>query len=197
MASLDTRRPGRAGAAAPARRADAGGHAADRRRPDAGRHRQTRRAGGKARRPRRGHPRHRRPHPYRRAADGRDGRDQAGVEAARDPAGRRCADRPGRRQPRPLLRRARRHHRPGADAHGWRRARRRGAFHARRHRQADQADRHRREDGCAGGVPSAPHRRPHSGHGRHRLASSRRRPRPSTRKRPRRWRRRCSRASST
>ena len=39
-----------------------------------------RRAGGQARRPRRRHPRHRRPHPYRRAADGRDGRHQEGVE---------------------------------------------------------------------------------------------------------------------
>ena len=91
---------GRAGAAAPARRAGEGRDAADRRRPDAGRDRQARRAGRQARRPRRGDPRHRRPHPYRRAADGRDGRDQAGVEPARDPAGRRLADRPGRRQPR-------------------------------------------------------------------------------------------------
>ena len=44
---------------------------------------------GAPRRLRRGHPRHRRPHPYRRAADGRDGRDQAGRQPARDPARRR------------------------------------------------------------------------------------------------------------
>ena len=56
---------------------------------------------GAARRLRRAHPRHRRPHPYRRAADGRDGRDQGGDQPARDPAGGRLADRPGRGQPRP------------------------------------------------------------------------------------------------
>ena len=91
-------------------------------------------------------------------------------QPARDPAGRRFADRPGRRQPRQELRRARRHHRPRADPHGRRRPRRRRAFHARRHRQADQADRHRRKDGRAGGVPPQAHRRPHPRHGRHRLA---------------------------
>ena len=59
------------------------------------------------RRLRRGHPRHRRPHPHRRAADGRDGRDQAGDEPARDPAGRRFAHRPGRGQRRQVVQRAR------------------------------------------------------------------------------------------
>ncbi len=52
------------------------------------------------------------------------------------------------------LRRARRHHRHRADPHRRRRPRRRGAVHARRHRQADQAARHRREAGRAGGLPS-------------------------------------------
>ncbi len=97
---------GRAGAVAPARRADRRRHAADHRRPDAGRHRGARGAGGQARRLRRRHPRHRRPHAYRRAADGRDGRHQGQGPPARNPAGRRFADRPGRGQPRAEFRRA-------------------------------------------------------------------------------------------
>ena len=70
--------PGGAGAVAGARRAGRHRHAADRRRPDR-RSRSPARAitAGAPRRLRRRHPRHRRPHPYRRAADGRDGRDQA------------------------------------------------------------------------------------------------------------------------
>ena len=66
------------------------------------------------------------------------------------------------------FRRARRRHRHRADPRRRRRPRRRGAVDARRHRQADQADRHRREDGRAGGFPSQAHRRPHPRHGRHR-----------------------------
>ena len=59
----------------------------------------------------------------------------------------------------------------GADRHRAdegrrRRARRRGAVDARRHRQADQADRHRREARRTGGVLPRPHRRPHPRHGR-------------------------------
>ncbi len=80
--------------------------------------------------------------------------EAAEVKRAADPheviAGRRCADRPGRGQSRALLRRARRPDRHRDDARRRRRPRRRGAFHARGHRQADQADRHRRKDGCAG-----------------------------------------------
>ena len=116
------------------------------------------------------HARHRRPHPYRRRADGRDRRDQGGRQPARNPAGRRRADRPGRGQSRALLRRAGRHHRHRPDPRRRRRARRRGAFDARGHRQADQADRHRRKAGRARGFPSLAHRRPHPRHGRHRRA---------------------------
>jgi signal recognition particle subunit SRP54 len=119
MASLDTRRPARR-SSSPDRRAGRRRHAADRRRPDAGADRPARRGG--------------------RALGGYDVvmLDTAGrthideplmaemaeirqVEPARDPARRRRADRPGRGQSRPLLRRARRHHRHRADPHGRRR----------------------------------------------------------------------------
>ena len=72
-------------------------------------------------------------------------RGQARRQSARGAAGRRRADRPGRRQSRALVRRARRPHRHRADPRRRRRPRRRGAVDARGHRQADQADRHRRE----------------------------------------------------
>ena len=61
-----------------------------------------------------------------------------------------------------------------------RRPRRRGALHARRHRQADQADRRRREARCAGGFRSGAHRRPHPRHGRHRRPGREGGGRPST-----------------
>ena len=60
----------------------------------------------------------------------RDGGDRGGHASARDPARRRFADRPGRRQRRALLLGARRRHRHRADPRRRRRARRRGAFDA-------------------------------------------------------------------
>ena len=75
-------------------------------------------------------------------------------QAARNPAGGRCADRPGRDQRRPLVRYAPRYHRHRHDPRRRRWPRRRGALDARGDRQADQADRRRRKDGCAGGFPS-------------------------------------------
>ena len=57
-----------------------------------------------------------------------------------------------------------------ADARRRRWPRRRRAVDARCHRQADQADRHRRKDRRAGRLRSRARRRPHSRHGRHRLA---------------------------
>ena len=89
-------------------------------------------------------------------------------QPARDAAGRRRADRPGRRQHREGIRRPRRHHRHRADPRRRRWPRRRGAVDARGHRQADQADRRRREVGRARGLPSRAHRQPHPRHGRHR-----------------------------
>ena len=83
--------------------------------------------------------RHRRAHPYRRAADAGDGGHPRRRAAARDPAGRRRADRPGRGQSGEELQRAGRPHRHRADPHGRRQPRRRGAVDARGHRQADQA----------------------------------------------------------
>ena len=82
MASLDTRRPAAQEQLRQLGEQTRRRHAADHRRPVAGRYRQARGAGGQARRPRRRHPRHRRPHPYRRAADGRDGRDQGRLDPA-------------------------------------------------------------------------------------------------------------------
>ena len=122
---------------------------------------------------------------------------KAATESARGAARRRRADRPGRGQHRPRLRRAPRRHRHRADPHGRRRPRRRGAVDARRHRQADQARRHRREGRCAGGVPPAARRQPHPRHGRHRLAGREGGRERSTRRRPSAPPRRCARASST
>ena len=87
---------------------------------------------------------------------------------ARDPARRRCADRPGRGQRRAELLRAGAADRRRADPHGRRCARRRGAVDARGHRQADQVRRHRREARRARGVPPRARRRPHPRHGRRR-----------------------------
>jgi signal recognition particle subunit SRP54 len=106
-----------------------------------------------ARRLRRGHARHRRPHAYRRAADGRDGRDQG---AANPHEILLVADALTGQDAVNLARPSTSAwaHRHRAHPRRRRRPRRRGAVDARRHRQADQADRHRREDGRAGGLPS-------------------------------------------
>ena len=152
---------------------------------------------GAARRLRRADPRYRRPHPYRRRADGRDGRDQGDRQSARNPARRRCADRPGRREPRALVRRARRHHRHRADPRRRRWPRRRGALDARRDRQADQADRHRRKARRARGLPPAAASPTASSAWATSSASSRRPPRPSTPKTRPRWPRSSRRAAST
>ncbi len=69
-----------------------------------------------------------------------------------------------------VVRRARRPDRHRADAGRRRRPRRCGAVDARGHRQADQADRHRRKDRRAGGFPPQPDRGPHSRHGRRGVA---------------------------
>ena len=90
--------------------------------------------------------------------------------AARDAAGRRRADRPGRGQHRAHLPRADRHHRHRADPDGRRRPRRCRAQHAPRHRPADQAGRHGREARRAGAVPPRPGGLAHPRHGRRRLA---------------------------
>ena len=66
--------------------------------PDAAADRAPRRGCRPPRRLRRGHARHRRPHHHRPGADGRGGADQGAVASARGAAGRRRADRPGRRQ---------------------------------------------------------------------------------------------------
>ena len=99
---------------------------------------------GRARRLRRGAARHRRPHHARRGDDERGGRGQARRRSRTKCCWSPTPDRPGRGQSRALLRRARRPHRHRADPRRRRRPRRRGAVDARRHRQADQADRHRR-----------------------------------------------------
>ena len=65
---------------------------------------------------------------------------------------------------------ARRAHRHRADTGGRRRPRRCGAVDARGHRQADQADRHRRKNRRAGRFSSQPDRGPHSRHGRRGVA---------------------------
>ena len=61
--------------------------------------------GGEARRLRRGAARHRRPHHARRSDDDRGRRGEARRQPARNPAGRRQPDRPGRGQSRALVRR--------------------------------------------------------------------------------------------
>ncbi len=91
-------------------------------------------------------------------------------QSARSAAGRGFADRPGRGQSGALVRSARRADRHRADASRRRRPRRRRAVDARGHRQADQADRHRRKDRCAGGFSSQPDRGPHPRHGRRGVA---------------------------
>ncbi len=85
---------------------------------------------------------------------------------ARSAAGGRFADRSGRGQRRPELRRRSRPDRRGADPDGRRCARRCGAFDARGHRQADQVCRHGREARRDRAVPSRPRRGPHPRHGR-------------------------------
>ena len=92
------------GAACGARPAGQRRHIAGRRRPDAGADRDPRAAGGAARRLRRGAARHRRPHHARRSDDERGRRSAPRRVAARGAAGRRRADRPGRRQSRPQFR---------------------------------------------------------------------------------------------
>ena len=145
---------GGAGAAQGAGRAGQGRHAPHYRRPDAAADRQARDGGGKALGLRRRAARHGRAHPHRRRADAGSGRHPRHRPSARDLAGRRQPDRPGRGEARQELRRARRHQRHRADPRRRRRARRRGAVHARSDRQAHQADRHRREVGRARGLPS-------------------------------------------
>ncbi len=81
------------------------------------------------------------------------------------------------------LRRPRRHHRHRADACRRRWPRRRCSLDARRHRQADQADRRRREVGRAGGLPPRPRRRAASSAWATSSASSRRPRRRSTSRR--------------
>ena len=132
------------------------------------------------------HPRHRRPAPYRRAADARS-RGGARGDAVRP---RPCSS-PTRMTGQDAvnvgksLRRARRHHRHRADPGRRRCARRRGAVDARRHRQADQVHGHRREARRARGVPRRARRRPHPRHGRRRRPGREGRRDRSTRKRPR------------
>ena len=137
--------------------------------PGPGRHRQARQAAGDARRLRRGHARHRRPPAHRRRPDGRGRR---GPRRHRSPhetllvvdglTGQDAVNVAER------VRRPDRHHRRRAHPHGRRRPRRRRALDARRHRQADQVRRPRREARRAGGIPPRAHRRPHPRHGRHR-----------------------------
>ena len=121
---------------------------------------------GEARRLRRGVAGHGRPHPHRRSADAGDGGCARPRPSARDAAGGRQPDRPGRGEAGQELQRARRHHRHRAHPRRRRRPRRRGAVHARGDGQAHQADRRRREVGRAGGLPPRAHRRPHPRHGR-------------------------------
>ena len=108
MASLDTRRPAAMEQLAvlgqPGERADA----ADRDGPDAAADRAPRARGWPARRLRRGDVRHRGPHHARRRDDGGSRQREAGREPARSAARRGRAHRPGRRQSRALVQRARR-----------------------------------------------------------------------------------------
>ena len=89
-------------------------------------------------------------------------------EAARDAAGGRQHDRPGRGQRRAQLQRTGRRHRYHADPRRRRCPRGCRTLHARDHRQAHQAAGRRREDRPAGGLPSRSRGRPHPGHGRRR-----------------------------
>ncbi len=166
MASLDVNRPAAMEQLRRAGRAGGCRHASHRRGPGSRRHRQARarlRQGGRLRR---SHSRHRRPPVDRRAADGGSGQHQGRDQSARDPAGRRQPDRPGRGQYRQELQRpaASVGHHP--DAGRWRCPRRRGAFHAQRHRRADQVPRRRRKAGRAGSLPSRTRRLAHPRHGR-------------------------------
>ncbi len=108
--------------------------------------------------------------PCRPGADGRDARRRRGGAAAGDPARRRFAHRPGRGERRQELHRPGAADRRGADPHGRRCARRRGALDARRHGAADQVRRHGREAGRAGALPAGARGRPHPRHGRRGVA---------------------------
>ena len=88
-------------------------------------------------------------------------------------------------------------HRRGADPDGRRCARRRGAVHAPRHRQADQVRRHRREARRDRGVPPRARGRPHPRHGRRRQPGRARRQRDQGRRRRGAGRSAWRRASST
>ena len=113
---------------------------------------------------------HRGPAPDRRRDDGRAGQAQGRDQAARDPAGRRRHDRPGRGPDRQGLPRRPRHHRRDPDQDGRRRAGRRGALDLRRHPRADQVHRRGREARRAGAVPSRPAGGADPAAGRHPLA---------------------------
>ena len=102
------------------------------------------------------------------AADGRDEGGRGRLQPGRDPARRRCADRPGRGQRRQGLCRRGRAYRRDPDPARRRCPRRRRAVDARGHRQADQVRRRRRGDRRARGLPSRARRRPHPRHGRRR-----------------------------
>ena len=138
---------GGAGAAARAGRADQRRHAGHRRRADAAADHAPRHGCRPARRLRRGAARHGRPHPHRRGPDAGDGGCARPRPSARDAAGGRQPDRPGRGEAGQELQRARRHHRHRADPRRRRRPRRRRALHARGDGQADQADRRRARSG--------------------------------------------------
>ena len=102
---------------------------------------------------------------------------KAASQSARDPAGRRQPDRPGRGQYRQDLQRPRaalRHH---PDPRRRRCPRRRGALDARGHRRADQVPRRRRKAGRAGSLPSRARRRAASSTWAMSSRWSRRRPR--------------------
>ena len=92
----------------------------------------------------------------------------AASQPDRNPARRRCADRPGRGQRRQELCRRGRSDRRDPHPDGRRCARRCGALDARGHRQADQVRRRRRGARQARGLPPGPRRRPHPRHGRRR-----------------------------
>ncbi len=102
-------------------------------------------------------------------------------EAARNAAGRRQPDRPGRGQHREILQRAREAFRHHPDPRRWRCARRRGAFDAHGHRRADQIPRRGRKARRAGSLPSRARRRAASSTWAMWSAWSKRPPRRSTR----------------
>ncbi len=114
------------------------------------------------------HPRHRRPAPRRRRADGRAPADREEGQAAPGLLRLRRPDRPGRRRLGRRLQQGAGTRRRDHDQARRRRPRRRGAVGPQGDRRADQVRRHGREARQAPAVRPRAARRPDARHGRHR-----------------------------